>query len=131
LTIYDAIWFANGAPRPELVLIHLICQFIAPVGFFLLAAALVRHRRHKYPLGHIYNLMPLKWRYLEAGLLVFAFSMIMAGVAALFGQYYTYLWVIYFAGAIVAGVLELVSVKLPPRESPADLRAAAQAQANA
>jgi len=127
MTIYDAVWFSQGAPRLELVLIHLICQFIAPVGFFLLAAAYVRHRRHNYPLSNVYNLMPRKWCYLESGLLVFAFSLIMAGLAALFGQYYTYLWVIYFVGAIIAGLLELIGVKIPPRESPADLRDAVEA----
>jgi len=35
---------------------------------------------------------------LETGLLIFALSFVLAGFAALFGQYYTYLWVIYFCG---------------------------------
>ncbi|MBN1824588.1 MAG: hypothetical protein JW803_09755 [Endomicrobiales bacterium] len=120
--IYDATWFAKKDARVEIVLVHLISQLISPVGFFLLAAAYVRHRRHNYNLGHIYNLMPLKWRLLEAGLLIFALSMILAGVAAFIGQYYTYLWVIYFVGAIVAGMLELKGIKIPPRESPEDLK---------
>jgi hypothetical protein len=124
MTIYDAVWFSKGPARLEIVLIHLICQLISPVGFFLLAAAYVRHRRHIYPLGNIYNLMPLKWRYLEAGILIIGFSFIMAGIAALFGQYYTYLWVIYFSGAIIAGLLELKGVKLPPREAPKDIQEA-------
>jgi len=109
-------------PRARLIIIHLIVQFISPVGYFILAAAYVRHRRHNYPLSSVYNLMPKKWRYLEAGLLIFALSMITAGVAAFFGQYYTYLWVIYFFAAIVAGIIELISVKIPPREAPSDLR---------
>lgn len=122
MRIYDAVWFASGTRRPELVLIHLFVQLISPVGFFLMAAAYVRHRRYNYPLSNVYNLMPKKWKYLEIGLLIFALSFVTAGFAALFGQYYTYLWTIYFAGATVAGVIETIGVKIPPREAPADLK---------
>lgn len=129
LRIYDPKWFsatsATGAlvlPKTRLIAIHLITQMISPVGYFLLAAAYVRHRRHNYPMSSVYNLIPKKWKYLEAGLLIFAISMITAGFAAFFGQYYTYLWVIYFAASAVAGVIELISVKIPPREAPADLQ---------
>jgi hypothetical protein len=122
LNIYDATWFSTGPARLELVLIHLISQLVSPVGFLVLAAAYVRHRRHRYPLSSVYNLMPLKWRYLEAGLLIFAASLIVAGFAAFFGQYYTYLWVIYFTGAMIAGLFELKGIKIPPREAPADLQ---------
>jgi hypothetical protein len=122
INMYDAVWFSDAQVRMELVVIHLIIQLICPVGFFLLAAAYVRHRRHNYSLSHIYNLMPLKWKYLEIGLILFAVSLLAAGVAALLGKYYTYLWVIYFLGAVVAGIFELKSVKLPPREAPEDLK---------
>ncbi len=122
LPIYDAVWFSGGGQRTELVLIHLIAQLVSPVGFFILAAAYVRHRRYNYSLGEIYNNMPRKWKYLEVGLLMFAGSLVMAGLAALFGQYYTYLWVIYFTGAIVSGILELKGIEIPPREAPQDLQ---------
>jgi hypothetical protein len=122
LNIYDATWFSTGPVRPELMLIHLIAQLISPVGFLIMAAAYVRHQRYNYPLSTVYNLMPLKWKYLEAGLLIFAGSLLVAGISAFVGQYYTYLWVIYFLGAIVAGLFELKSIKLPPRQAPADLR---------
>ena len=121
IKIYDAVWFSKGN-SPELILIHLISQFISPVGYFLLAAAYVRHRRHNYPLSTVYNMMPVKWKYLESGLLIFAGSLIVSGVAAFFGSYYTYLWVIYFTGAIIAGIIELEGVKIPQREEPEDLK---------
>lgn len=121
MKIYDAVWFTSGL-RPELVLVHLFSQLVSPVGFFLMSAAYVRHRRYNYPLSNVYNQMQLKWKYLETGLLIFALSFIVAGFAVLLGQYYTYLWVIYFAGAIVAGVIETIGVKIPPREAPADLK---------
>lgn len=122
---YDPTWFSVGTPRPQLVLVHLISQLVSPVGYFLLAAAYVRHRRHEYELTHVYNLMPLKWRHLEMSLAIFACSLIIAGVAAVFGQYYTYLWLIYFIGAIIAGFIELRGIKIPPRGAPADLQQAA------
>lgn len=120
IKIYDALWFNNGTIL-QLVMIHLICQFISPIGFLLLSAAYVRHRRHNYQLANIYNLMPLKWKYLETALIIFAMSFIAAGIAVIFGSYYTYLWVIYFIGAIVSAILILESIKLPPRENPSDL----------
>jgi drug/metabolite transporter superfamily protein YnfA len=121
ITIYDPIWF-HSQSSIQLVLIHLICQFVSPVGFLLLAAAYVRHRRHTYHLTNIYNLIPTKWRYLEASLIIFASSFIIAGIAAISGSYYTYLWTIYFVGAIISGLFEMRSIKLPPRQAPNDLK---------
>lgn len=122
INIYDAIWLSVNEQKIQLVLIHLISQLVSPVGFIILAAGYVRHRRYNYKLGEVYNLMTLKWKYLEIGLLIFTFSMIIAGLTAIFGKYYTYLWVIYFSGAIIAGLVELKGVKIPPREDPADLK---------
>ncbi|MDR2773014.1 MAG: hypothetical protein LBB93_06060 [Elusimicrobiota bacterium] len=121
ITIYDAVWAANGAPE-QLILIHLLCQLISPIGFFVLAASYIKHRRHEYKLSYIYNLMPTKWKYLEASLIIFAFSFIVAGIAVTFGSYYTYIWVIYFVGAIISGLFGLRSISLPPRETPQDLK---------
>ncbi|MDR1196283.1 MAG: hypothetical protein LBL00_07400 [Endomicrobium sp.] len=122
INMYDPVWFASGAPVMQLVIIHLICQFVSPVGFLLLAAAYVKHRRHHYQLAHIYNLMPKKWRYLETSLVILAGSFLVAGAAVVFGSYYTYVWVIYFIGAIISGAFELIGIKLPPREIPDDLK---------
>ena len=119
-SLYDATWF-SGDSKIQLVLIHLICQLVSPVGIILLAAAFVRHRRHNYMLGHIYTNMKTKWRYLETGLIILPGSFILSGLFAMFGRYYTYLWCIYFVGAIIAGFFVLYSIKLAPREKPADL----------
>ncbi len=120
LNLYDATWFSNNA-QIQLILIHLICQLVSPCGIILLAAAFVRHRRHTYMLGHIYTKMKTKWKYLETGLIILPGSFILSGILAMFGKYYTYLWVIYFVGAIIAGLFVLYSIKLAPREKPADL----------
>ncbi len=113
--LYDAQWFSKSPRRFELVLIHLLVQGISPVGYCLFAAGIVRHRRHNYPLDSLYNMMTKKWWHLELALIIFAASLLLAGFAALFGRYYTYLWVIYFTGAIVAGFIDLKGIKLPPR----------------
>lgn len=120
IIIYDPVWFGSQSSL-QLVLMHLICQFISPTGFLLLAAAYVRHRRHSYHLTTIYNLMPKKWKYLEASLIIFAVSFIIAGIAVISGFYYTYLWTIYFIGAIVSGLFAAKSIQLPPRQIPSDL----------
>ena len=119
--LYDAVWFAKSDRQIQLVLIHLICQLVSPVGIILLAAAFVRHRRHNYLLGHIYTNMKTKWRYLETGLIILPLSFVLSGIFALFGRYYQYLWTIYFIGAIVAGLFVLYSIKLAPRNKPKDL----------
>ena len=122
LNLYDATWFSAKDVKLQLILIHLICQLVSPVGLILLAAAFVRHRRHTYMLGHIYTNMKTKWRYLETGLIILPGSFILSGIFAMFGRYYTYLWVIYFVGSIIAGGFVLYSIKLAPREKPADLK---------
>ena len=91
-SLYDATWF-SGDSKIQLVLIHLICQLVSPVGIILLAAAFVRHRRHNYMLGHIYTKMKTKWRYLETGLIILPGSFLLSGFFAMFGRYYTYLWI--------------------------------------
>ncbi|MDR3253355.1 MAG: hypothetical protein LBT07_00100 [Endomicrobium sp.] len=121
INMYDPVWFQPGDPVIQLVLIHLICQFVSPVGFLLLAAAYVRHRRHDYQHSNIYNLIPKKWKYLEASLVIFAGSFIVAGITVVSGSYYTYIWSIYFIGAIISGIFEMKSIVLPPREAPKDL----------
>ncbi len=122
LNLYDATWFSGKDVKFQLILIHLICQLVSPAGIILLAAAFVRHRRHTYMLGHIYTNMKTKWRYLETGLIILPGSFILSGLFAMFGRYYTYLWVIYFIGAVIAGGFVLYSIKLAPREKPADLK---------
>jgi hypothetical protein len=121
ISIYDPVWF-QSVSAIQLVLIHLICQFVSPVGFLLLSAAYVRHKRHNYHLANIYNLIPTKWKYLEVSLIILAGSFIIAGIAVIFGSYYTYIWSIYFVGAIVSGIFEMIGIKLPPREAPGDLK---------
>jgi hypothetical protein len=122
IALYDPAWFQSNTQPIQLILIHLICQFVSPVGFLLLAAAYVRHSRHNYQLVTIYNLIPTKWRYLEASLVIFAGSFIAAGIAALFGAYYTHIWVIYFTGSIISGIFAMKSIKLPPKDIPKDLK---------
>jgi hypothetical protein len=114
INMYDPIWFQSDPVIIQLVLIHLICQLVSPVGFLLLSAAYVRHRRHSYRFSNIYNLIPKKWKYLEAGLIIFACSFLVAGSVVILGAYYTYVWSIYFVGAIISCIFVMKSIKLPP-----------------
>jgi len=66
--------------------------------------------------------MTKKWRYLEWSLIIIVASFVAAGFGAFFGGYYTYLWTIYFVGAIAAGALQHHSIKMPLREPPQDLQ---------
>jgi uncharacterized membrane protein len=66
--------------------------------------------------------MKTKWGFMETGLIILVLSIVIAGIAALFGRYFTYLWVIYFIGSIISGVFVLYSIKLTPRDNPSDLK---------
>jgi hypothetical protein len=121
LTLYDGAWFISGNKDIRLVVIHLLSQLISPVGFLFLAASYVRHKRHTHPLISVYTLLKLKWKYIEMGLVVFVIALLAAGLAAFLGSYYTYIWVIYFVAAIVAGLIETKGVTMPLVETPKDL----------
>ncbi|MDR3275154.1 MAG: hypothetical protein LBS81_04155 [Endomicrobium sp.] len=54
-------------------------------------------------------------------MVIFAGSFIIAGIAVMSGSYYTYIWSIYFIGAIISGIFEMKSIALPPRTAPNDL----------
>ena len=122
ITLYDGSWFTSGNRDLRLIIIHLIAQLISPVGFLFLAVSYVRHKRYTHPLISVYTMLKIKWKYMETGLIVFVAALMVAGLGAIFGSYYTYLWVIYYIAAIVAGLIETKSVMLPLVETPQDLK---------
>jgi hypothetical protein len=115
---YDGLWFNNPDPRSQgLILIIYVLQLIDPVFILLLAGVIVfRHARH-YPPGkrEIYNNMPRKLYLLSAAVFAFPFSMFFAGALVLF-FHVRFSWWLYYLGALLSGLIESFSLRLPLRK---------------
>ena len=74
-----------------------------------------RHARH-YPVekGAVYDNMPRKLYWLAAAVFAFPVSMLITGILVPFFKIPNQWW-IYYLGALIAGLLEAVSLSLPLR----------------
>lgn len=114
---YDGVWFKASDPKSQaLMSILFVIRFIDPLFLLLLAGVIVfRHARH-YPeeKGAVYDNMPRKLYVLSAAVFAFPVSMLITGILVLFFKTPNQWW-IYYLGALVAGLLEAVSLSLPLR----------------
>jgi hypothetical protein len=114
---YDGVWFDTHDPKGQaLMSILFVIRFIDPLFLLLLAGVIVfRHARH-YPeeKGAVYDNMPKKLYVLSAAVFAFPVSMLITGILVLFFKIPNQWWIYYF-GALVAGLLEAVSLSLPLR----------------
>jgi hypothetical protein len=114
---YDGVWFKAEDPHSQaLMAILFVIRFIDPLFLLLLAGVVVfRHARH-YPAdkGALYDNMPKKLYLLAAAVFAFPVSMLITGMLVLFFRIPNQWW-IYYLGALVAGLLEAVSLSLPVR----------------
>src|ERR1035437_852585 len=114
---YDGVWFKNPDPHSQaLISIIYVLQFIDPVFILLLSGVIVfRHARH-YPEAKrlVYDNMPKKLYILSAAVFAFPLSMVIAGALIVF-FHIQFLWWLYYLGALVSGLLETASLRLPLR----------------
>ena len=114
---YDGVWFNTQDPHQQaLMSVLFVIRFIDPLFLLLLAGVIVyRHARH-YPLEKkvVYDNMPRKLYYLAAAVFAFPVSMLITGGLVLFFKVPNQWW-IYYMGALIAGLLEAVSLSLPLR----------------
>lgn len=114
---YDGVWFRTEDPHAQkLMAILFVVRFIDPVFLLILAGVIVfRHARHYPPAKRaVYDNMPRKLYWLSAAVFAFPVSMLCGtGVLVLLGI--PNQWWIYYLGALVSGILEAVSLRLPVR----------------
>lgn len=114
---YDGVWFKSDDPHIQALMSELfVIRFIDPLFLLLLAGVIVfRHARH-YPeeKGVVYDNMPKKLYFLSAAVFAFPVSMLITGILVLFFKTPNQWW-IYYLGALIAGLLEAVSLSLPLR----------------
>lgn len=114
---YDGLWFANPNGRVrELMRILFIIRLINPVMLITLAGGIVLWRSYNYPheKAKIYNNIPKKLFILACANFCFSLSMLFVGFVFILGHVPNQWW-IYYVGALLAGILEAISLALPVR----------------
>jgi two-component system, response regulator YesN len=115
---YDGLWFKNpDGDGQALMTILFAIRMINPIAILMLAGIIVfRHARH-YPAykRQVYTNMPKKLYLLSAAVFAFPLSMLIAGI--LVGVFnIPNQWWIYYLGALISGLLEAASLRLPLRQ---------------
>jgi hypothetical protein len=115
---YDGLWFKNVVPEKQW-LIHVLfaIRLLDPVFLVLAAGTVVLWHAMNYPPEKkvLYDNMPKKLYFLGAGCYSFALSMLAVGILFLFANIPNQWW-IYYVGALLAGVLETISLSLPMKK---------------
>lgn len=115
---HDGLWFKNPSPQGQRWMRLLVClRTIDPVLLLCGAGGVVLWHAAHYPSEKraIYDNMPKKLYLLGAAVLCFALSMGMVGLFAMWGV--PNQWWLYYAGALLSGILESLSLSLPVKRT--------------
>jgi len=118
MTAYDGLWFESGKENIErLMKILFAIRLINPGLLLLLAGTIVFYHAANYPLDKKkqYDNMPKKLYILGAAVYTFAISLIVGSFFYGF-QKVPDQWGIYHFGALIAGILETISLSMPVRK---------------
>ncbi|MCS7184472.1 MAG: hypothetical protein NZ870_00880 [bacterium] len=114
---HDGLWFKNPDPEgKKLMNVLFVCRLISPVIVVSIAGIIAIIRGLFYPLElkQIYNAMPIKLLLLGLACLVFSLSMLTTGLLYVFEKIPNQWW-IYYVGAVLSGILELISITIPSK----------------
>jgi two-component system, response regulator YesN len=115
---YDGLWFKAMTPlRAKLMALLFAIRLTDPVILFVVVATIALRRASTYPEDRkkIYSNMPKKLLLSALGTYCFSLSMLTVGFVWLLGKTPNQWWG-YYAGALVAGLLEAWSIALPMRK---------------
>jgi hypothetical protein len=118
LTAFDGLWFKNpDLSRRALMPILFVVRVIDPILLVLVAGIVVIWHAMNYPVEKkvLYDNMPTKLYFLGAACFLFSLSMLSVGLLFLFAKIPNQWW-IYYAGALLAGLLETLSLALPMKK---------------
>lgn len=110
--IYDGLWFHPDNRFSYLMPVLFLLRFLDPVVILVIVGALSLYRGKTYPLESIYTNMPKKLFLQGFAMITFGLSMLFCGFMFLLWNIPNQWW-IYYIGAIMAGVFELVGLKYP------------------
>ncbi|MBL8023717.1 MAG: hypothetical protein JNK54_05475 [Elusimicrobia bacterium] len=117
-TAYDGLWFKNpDLSRRALMPILFGVRVLDPILLILVAGGIVLWHGATYPADKkaLYDNMPTKLFFLGAACLAFSLSMLLVGLLFVFARIPNQWW-IYYLGALVAGMLETLSLALPMKK---------------
>ena len=117
-TAYDGLWFKNpNLHRRELMRVLFAVRLLDPVFLVFAAGAVSLAHGLRYPSQKkiLYDNMPRKLIFLGLGCFSFSLSMLSVGLFFLLSHIPNQWW-IYYVGALMAGVLETVSLSLPMKK---------------
>lgn len=116
---YDGLWFKNHNPNASLFMtILFIVRLIDPVFLLIISGLLAFWHAFTYPpeKRQLYDNMPKKLILLGLACCSFALSMLSVGLLYVLAHVPNQWW-IYYLGAFIAGLLEMVSLSLPVRKA--------------
>lgn len=117
LTAYDGLWFESQVRHVEKWMrLLFVIRLINPGFLLLIAAGIVLYHAGNYPVykKSLYDNMPKKLYILSAAVFVYAISLV-AGSFFYGFEKVPDQWGLYHLGALVAGILEMISISMPVR----------------
>lgn len=110
---YDGLWFKDpNLKMRELMRVLFAIRLTDPVILLLIAGIFVLWRGFTYPRDSIYTNMPRKYFFMAGAVFSFSLSMLFTGFMFLIWKIPNQWWV-YYAGALLSGFLEAISLSLP------------------
>ncbi len=118
LTAYDGLWYDSGAENvSQLMLILFVVRLINPAFFLFIAGTLVIYHSIRYPeqKKKQYDNMPKKLLILGCSVYTFVIALVAGSLFYGFRSVPDQ-WAIYHFGALIAGILETISLSMPVRK---------------
>lgn len=110
--IYDGKWFHKSNPNMKLMSVLFIIRLLDPVMIMVIAGTVTLWRSITFSKESIYDNMPKKLLFQAFAVFSFGFSMLFCGFMVIFWNIPNQWW-IYYVGALMAGIFEIISLKIP------------------
>ncbi len=113
--LYDGLWFHPENEYAYLMPHLFLLRFLDPVVMMVVVGILSFYRAKTYPRESIYTNLPRKYFLQGCAMVTFGLSMLFCGFMFLLWKIPNQWW-IYYLGAIMAGVFELIGLRYPLRK---------------
>ena len=112
---YDGLWFHPDNEYSYLMPMLFLLRFLNPVVILVAVGILSLYRAKTFPRTSVYTNLPRKYFLQGCAMITFGSSMLFCGFMFLLWKTPNQWW-IYYIGAIMAGVFELIGLHLPLRK---------------
>jgi two-component system response regulator YesN len=112
LKAYDGNWFSPKNINSVYLILLFAIRLIAPFLLMLSVGILAILKAISFPKDSLYHNLPKKYFLEGLAIIIFSMSVVFTGIMAYFWNFQTQ-W--YYLGALLAGILGFISLKIPPR----------------